>query len=142
MTTRRVWWKADLARAARATDPTTRSGFVGWSSRGGAARRRRVADSVGRVRIDEVGGVQANSYSFASAQRTESVRASNRANQQTVIDVDSFTSWVSAVAAEQRARVDDGLAPDGTYEPVAGTESAFLFQRFRPEFPRRRRRLV
>jgi hypothetical protein len=80
------------------------------------------------------GGVQANAYSQAGAARTESVRASNRANEQTVVDVDTFTSWVSAIGSERRADIDNGLADDGSYDPVAGTESAFLYARFRPEF--------
>ncbi|MFV0308363.1 MAG: hypothetical protein ACK5OX_11530 [Desertimonas sp.] len=80
------------------------------------------------------GGVQANSFSQAGAQRTESVRASNLANRQTVIDVDSFTSWIDAIATEQAAGVDIGFADDGSYEPVAGTTSAFLYDRLRPEF--------
>jgi hypothetical protein len=81
------------------------------------------------------GGVQANSFSQAAAQRTESIRAANLANRQTVIDVDSFTSWVASVAAEQRAGIDNGLdTSDGTYSPVDGTESAFLYARLRPEF--------
>lgn len=80
------------------------------------------------------GGVQANSFSQAGAQRTESVRASNLANRQTVIDVTSFTSWVDAIAAEQRDDVDNGLGDDGSYEPVTGTESAFFYARLRPEF--------
>jgi hypothetical protein len=81
------------------------------------------------------GGVMANSYSQAGAQRTESIRAANLANRQTVIDVDSFTAWVASVGAEQRAGTDNGLdITDGTYSPVDGTESAFLHARLRPEF--------
>jgi hypothetical protein len=79
-------------------------------------------------------GVQANNYNLAGATRTESVRESTRAGQLTVIDVDSFTSWVAAVAAAERAGRESGLGDDGTYTPVDGTESGFLYERFRPEF--------
>jgi hypothetical protein len=79
------------------------------------------------------GGVQADSYSRAGAARTESVRESTRAGQLSAIDVDTFTSWLAAVAADERAGVESGLTEDG-YMPLAGTESAFLYERFRPEF--------
>jgi hypothetical protein len=42
-------------------------------------------------------GVQAESYVTASARRTESVRASNRANSEILVDVDVFLAWVDAV---------------------------------------------
>jgi hypothetical protein len=79
-------------------------------------------------------GVQADSYSRAGAARTESVRASTTAGQLTAIDVDTFTSWVSALCAEERAGEETGLAPDGTYTPSDDTASGFLYARFRPEF--------
>jgi hypothetical protein len=79
-------------------------------------------------------GVQANDYSRAGAARTESVRQSTRAGQLAVVDVDSFTAWVAAVAAAERAGRESGLGEDGSYTPVAGTEGAFLYERFRPEF--------
>jgi len=41
-------------------------------------------------------GVQANAYASAGAARQESVRASNRANAQIVIDVQVFQSWIVA----------------------------------------------
>ena len=78
------------------------------------------------------GGVQADSYSRAGAARTESAQASTRAGQLTAIDVDTFTSWLAALAADERAGVESGLTEDG-YTPQPGTESAFLYQRFRPE---------
>jgi hypothetical protein len=78
-------------------------------------------------------GVQADSYSRAGAARTESTRASTRAGQLSVIDVNTFTAWVAALGAERRAGDDSGLSADGTYTPQSGTESAFLYQRFRPE---------
>jgi len=79
------------------------------------------------------GGVQADSYSRAGASRTESVRASTRAGQLSAVDVDTFTSWLAAVGADERAGVDSGLTDDG-YTPQPRTESAFLYERFRPEF--------
>jgi hypothetical protein len=79
-------------------------------------------------------GVQADSYSRAGAARTESVRASTTAGQLTAIDVDTFTSWVAALSAEERAGEETGLAPDGTYTPSDDTASGFLYARFRPEF--------
>jgi hypothetical protein len=39
-----------------------------------------------------------------------------------------------ALGAEQRAGQDNGLSSDGTYVPRPGTESGFLYERFRPEF--------
>jgi hypothetical protein len=41
-------------------------------------------------------GVQATSFSLASASRTESVRASTQAGQQSLGDVSQFTAWLSA----------------------------------------------
>jgi ferric-dicitrate binding protein FerR (iron transport regulator) len=79
------------------------------------------------------GGVQADSYSRAGAARTESVRASTRAGQLTAVDVDTFTSWLAALGADERAGVESGLTEDG-YTPRPRTESAFLYERFRPEF--------
>ncbi|MGH9251953.1 MAG: hypothetical protein ACRD0W_20915 [Acidimicrobiales bacterium] len=80
------------------------------------------------------GGVQADNYSRAGAARTESVRASTRAGQLGAVDVNTFTSWIAALSAEQRAGQANGLEQDGTYEPQADTESGFLYTRFRPEF--------
>jgi hypothetical protein len=75
-------------------------------------------------------GVQSIDFSLASAQRTESVRASNRANTQTAVDVDTFVAWASAVSQER-----GGARPSTeAYTPEPGTLSGFLFQRFRPEF--------
>jgi hypothetical protein len=78
-------------------------------------------------------GVQADSYSRAGAARTESTRASTRAGQLSVIDVNTFTTWIAALGAEQRAGQDNGLSADGTYTPQLGSESAFIYERFRPE---------
>ncbi len=75
-------------------------------------------------------GVQADNYSTAGAERTESVRESNRANTLTAIDVNTFVAWASAVAGER-----DGTTPSAQpYAPQAGTLSGFLFERFRDEF--------
>ena len=41
-------------------------------------------------------GEQAESYTTASAKRTESVRASNLANRQVLIDVSTFLDWIDA----------------------------------------------
>lgn len=79
------------------------------------------------------GGVQADSYSRAGAARVESVRASDRAGQLTTIDVGTFTSWIAAVAEDERAGLDSGLGEDG-YTPQPGTESEFIYARMRPEF--------
>lgn len=79
-------------------------------------------------------GVQADSYSQASAARLESTRASTEAGQLSVVDVNTFTSWVAALSAEERDGVSNGLRPDGTYTPQPGTESGFLYERFRDEF--------
>lgn len=79
-------------------------------------------------------GVQADSYSQASATRVESTRASTEAGQLAAIDVNTFTSWVAALSAEERAGTPSGLRPDGTYTPQRATESGFLFDRFRDEF--------
>ncbi len=74
-------------------------------------------------------GVQAINFSAANAVRTESARASDLANTQRAVDVDTFVAWVSAVAAER------GVAPAGRpYRPEEGTESGFLYDRFRDEF--------
>lgn len=79
-------------------------------------------------------GVQAIDFSRASASRIESARADTRAGQLNAIDVDTFISWISAIAAEERAGQETGLEPDGTYDPAPGTESTFLYDRFRDEF--------
>jgi hypothetical protein len=52
-------------------------------------------------------GVQAESYVTASARRTESVRASNRANGQTIVDVDIYLDWLDAVRIGNDALADD-----------------------------------
>lgn len=79
------------------------------------------------------GGVQANAYAAAGAARTESVRMSNLAGQQTQIDVALFVDWVSAVFDEMEKGtlvIEDA----SQYEPERGTLSGFLFLRMRDEF--------
>jgi len=48
-------------------------------------------------------GVQATSFSQASATRTESVRASTQAGQQSLGDVSQFTAWLDAQDQRQTA---------------------------------------
>lgn len=79
-------------------------------------------------------GIQAISFSAANAARTESSRAATEAGLQQTIDVTAFASWVDAVASAERAGADSGLTADGGWEPVAGSQPAFLAERFRPEF--------
>jgi hypothetical protein len=79
-------------------------------------------------------GVQADGYSRAGAARTQSAQATTRAGQLNVIDVNTFTAWIAALGAEQRAGQDSGLGAGGQYTPQPGTESGFIYARFRPEF--------
>jgi hypothetical protein len=62
------------------------------------------------------------------------VRASTRAGQLSLADVATFTEWVSALAAEERADADDGTSASGHGAPAPGTTSAFWYRRFRAEF--------
>ncbi len=75
-----------------------------------------VATAYSGLQATKWSGVQANKYSAAAAQRAESLRASNLAGQQTLIDVNLFTDWLSAKAGSDTALAD------------------FLSARFRPEF--------
>jgi hypothetical protein len=89
-----------------------------------------VAASWSAFQATKWSGVQANSYASAGATRTEASQAHDRANAQTVVDVNTFLAWVQAVSSDH-----DGLVPTGgTYHPRPGTLSAFLYARFRPEF--------
>jgi hypothetical protein len=72
-------------------------------------------------------GVQAESYVTASARRTESVRAANRANAQILVDVDVYLAWVDAVrhgkdvfAADLEDRMRDEFLP--AFEAWQATE--------------------
>lgn len=77
-------------------------------------------------------GVQANSYASAGATRTESNRASTTAGQERILDVVSFTTWLTAL--EQEIIAGETPRPAGDYSPQADSMSGFLFQRFRNEF--------
>jgi hypothetical protein len=61
-------------------------------------------------------GLQSIAFSQAGAKRTESVRFSTLAGQQTAVDVALFTQWAEAVATDNTELAD------------------FLRERFRPEF--------
>ncbi len=80
------------------------------------------------------GGVQAASTMQAGAARTESVRASTLAGQQTQVDVSTFFIWLESVVDD----IDNGrMAPPASaaeYEPTVGTLSGFTFERVRDEF--------
>jgi hypothetical protein len=52
-------------------------------------------------------GDQAESYTEASATRTESVRSSTEANRQVLIDVDTFLSWLDAQQTGDRDLAND-----------------------------------
>ena len=52
-------------------------------------------------------GDQAESYTSASATRTESVRASTEANRQILIDVATFLNWLDAEQSGDHALADD-----------------------------------
>jgi hypothetical protein len=61
-------------------------------------------------------GLQSIAFTQAGAQRTESVRFSTLAGQQTAVDVALFTQWAEAIATDNAELAD------------------FLRERFRPEF--------
>ncbi len=79
-------------------------------------------------------GIQADSYSTASAARTEASRAGVAAGQQTIVDVITFTTWLDAISAEERSGETNGFDPGGGYTPVSTALSGFLHERFRDEF--------
>lgn len=79
------------------------------------------------------GGIQAIEFSASSGDRIESTRADTLAGQQRIVDVDVFTSWLDAVAAEIQEGQIPPVSEEG-YEPVDGTLSAFYYARMRPEF--------
>jgi len=79
-------------------------------------------------------GEQADAYARASATRVESTRASTAAGQQTIIDVNTFTAWLNALANERRVDPNGSRAADGSYVPDAQELSGFLYERFRDEF--------
>lgn len=73
------------------------------------------------------GSVQSLSYGAATAARLESSRAATLAGQQTIIDVELFTSWLEAMDEEDRALTS-------TYAPDPAAYSGFVYARFRDEF--------
>jgi hypothetical protein len=77
-------------------------------------------------------GTQANSYAEASAARIEADKSSTRAGQERLADVVTFTQWLSALNEEIIA--NPSARPGEDYRPPEGTISAFIYQRFRPEF--------
>jgi hypothetical protein len=77
-------------------------------------------------------GVQANSYSQASASRVESTRQSTLAGQQTTVDVITFTQWLQAVESE--GLLNKPADATKAYVPDQSMLSGFLYERFRPDF--------
>lgn len=80
------------------------------------------------------GGVQATNTSQAGAARTESVRFSTLAGQQTQVDVSTFFIWVEAVVDDIEGGAIAQPASAADYEPTPGTLSGFTFERMRDEF--------
>ncbi len=79
-------------------------------------------------------GTQATHFARAGALRTDSAKEASTANTQEIVDVDTFVSWVGALAQE---RGGDPLASTdaaGLYKPDPESLSGFLFERFRDEF--------
>lgn len=80
----------------------------------------------------EWSGVQANSYARASTDRIESNRFSGEADQDRIIDIITFGSWLSALDDEILA--DPSRDPSDVYDPGTDSTAGFLFIRFRDEF--------
>lgn len=80
------------------------------------------------------GGVQATDFSQAGASRTESVRASTLAGQQTQVDISTYINWLNNTVGDIREGVIDDVEPGTVYEPTADTPSGFFFTRMREEF--------
>jgi hypothetical protein len=79
-------------------------------------------------------GTQAIHFARAGADRTESAKAASRASAQTIIDVDTFVSWITALANERKIDPNASTAPDGSYKPDPTALSGFFFERLRDEF--------
>lgn len=77
-------------------------------------------------------GTQANSYAEAGAARTEANRVATLGGQERIVDIVTFTQWLTALNEEIVA--DPSAKPGADYQPKPDTISAFIFQRFRPEF--------
>lgn len=80
------------------------------------------------------GGVQASNNSQAAAARTESVRASTVAGQQSGVDINTFFNWLNAVSQDIEDNKIEKPKDSADYKPDPGTLSGFTFERFRPEF--------
>ena len=80
------------------------------------------------------GGVQATNFSQAGAARTESVRFSTQAGQQTQVDISTYINWLNAAVTDIREGEIDDLEPGQRYEPTEETPSGFFFTRMREEF--------
>jgi hypothetical protein len=79
-------------------------------------------------------GTQAIHFARAGALRTESAKDASRANSQTIVDVDTFIAWASALATERAADPGASIGEDGSYQPDPAALSGVLFERFRDEF--------
>ncbi|MGA7758377.1 MAG: hypothetical protein WCA90_12325 [Ilumatobacteraceae bacterium] len=80
------------------------------------------------------GGVQATNFSQAGAARTESVRFSTLAGQQSSVDVTTFFNWLEAVVDDIDRGDIEAPTDATTYQPTAQTLSGFTYERFRDEF--------
>jgi hypothetical protein len=76
-------------------------------------------------------GEQSIAFAQAGAARTESTRYDNRANAARVVDVNSYTSWLNALAQEAASGQVDLSQP---YSPEPGLVSSFIYNRLRAEF--------
>ena len=79
-------------------------------------------------------GVQATNFSQAGAARTESVRFSNLAGQETNVDINTFINWLNLTFADIESGAIEEPASAAEYEPDPGALSSFYFERFREEF--------
>ena len=79
-------------------------------------------------------GVQATNFSQAGAARTESVRFSTVAGQQSNVDINLFINWLNVTVAEIDSGAIEAPASASEYVPTPGTLSGFYFERFRDEF--------
>ncbi len=77
------------------------------------------------------GGIQSLELAAASAARTESVRSDNVANEQALIDITTFDSWLLAVQED----IDTGLVRrDDPLDTHPEAVSAFFYRHMREEF--------
>lgn len=80
----------------------------------------------------EWSGVQANSYAQASAARIESNRFSAEADQDRIIDLVTFGSWLSAL--DDQLLADPSRDPAEAYDPGTASVTGFVSIRFRDEY--------